>query len=408
VTSKPHHKIARLRPLLVLAIGLFCSLLLMSRAQAQSFFGDLGNGVTVGVDQGSAALLPTVDETTRFLTFDTYGSVEIGREIASFSVAQPGFLVLGDQFDLVTVVAGFLGSGPTEVLAFGLGYQMPLNEKGLTWFVNADHAKVVVGGAANRALDIRGDRSNLSFGVRKTWSPSADVTTRASLEVRSRRSTGQVLGFPVLDEDLRVVQLSLQHERGVPFGFRTRFGASIAKGLSGFGASGRFNPAASLPGASAQFLRLSMAMEISLPVSARLVFNAGLAGQWADRSLPLSERCGYATNAFSRGFDQTVANGDRCIASRIELARYLTLPTQDGPSGVLTQGFAGLDAGRVWNLGSATLAPATRDWSSLSVGLRALRGGSIAEIAVTRILDDFDTAIPQDEHRLWLRVATRF
>ncbi|MDP2079386.1 MAG: ShlB/FhaC/HecB family hemolysin secretion/activation protein [Pseudotabrizicola sp.] len=408
MTSQNRYKSTRLQPLLLLAVVLLCSALMLSRAQAQSFFGDLGNGVTVGVDQGSAALLPTVSKTTRFLTFDTYGSVPIGREIASFSVAQPGFLVLGDQFDLVTVVAGFLGGGPTEVLAFGLGYQMPLNANGLAWFVNADHARVVLGGAENRALDIRGDRSNLSFGVRKTWSPSTDVTTRASLEVRSRRSTGQVLGFPVLEEDLRILQLSLRHERGVPFGFRTRFGASIAKGLSGFGASGRFNPAASLPGASAQFLRLSLAAEMSLPVSAKMVVNAGLAGQWADRSLPLSERCGYGTNAFSRGFDQTVANGDRCIASRVELARYLTLPTQDKPAGVLTQGFAGLDAGRVWNLGNATLAPSTRDWSSLSVGVRALRGGSIAEIAVTRILNDFNKAIPQDKSRLWLRVGTRF
>jgi len=406
VTSLINHKTARLRPLL-LAIGLFCALI-SNRAQAQSFFGDLGNGVTVGVDRGSTTLLPAVSETTRFLTFDTYGSSEIGREIASFSVAKPGFLVFGDQFDVVTVVAGFLGDGPTEVLALGLGYQMPLTQTGLVWFVNADHAEVVLGGAENRALDVRGDRTNLSFGIRKTWNPSADVTTRVSLEVRSRRSTGQILGSAVLDEALRIVQLSLTHERGVPFGFRTRFGASIAKGLSGFGASGQINPAASLPGASAQFVRLSMAGEMSLPISAKMVVNAGLAGQWADQSMPLSERCGYGTNAFSRGFDQTSVNGDRCIASRVELARYLSLPTQDKPSGVLTQGFVGLDAGRVWNRGTVTAASLTRDWSSLSVGVRALRGGSIAEIAVTRILDDFNTAAPQDKSRLWLRIGTRF
>jgi hemolysin activation/secretion protein len=408
VQSIKPQTIARLRPVLVLALGLLFSAVAMSRAQAQSFFGDLGDGVTVGVDQGSTALLPKVSKTTRFLTFDSYGSSQIGPDIASFSIAKPGFLVMGDQFDLVTVMAGFLGHGPIEVLAFGLGYQMPLNDSGIAWFIQGDHAEVVLGGAENRALDVRGDRTNLSFGFRKIWTPAADVTTRATLEFQSRRSTGQVLGFPALAEDLRIVQVSLRHERGVPFGFRTRYGASVAKGLAGFGASGRINPAASLPGASAQFLRVSVAAELSLPVSAKLVVNAGIAGQWADRALPLSERCGYGTNAFSRGFDQTVANGDRCIATRVELARYLTLPTQKPPSGLLTQGFAGVDGGRVWNHGSAALASTTRDWSSLSVGLRALRGGNIAEIAVTRILNDFNPAVRQDESRLWVRVGTRF
>ncbi|MFN4129691.1 MAG: ShlB/FhaC/HecB family hemolysin secretion/activation protein, partial [Paracoccaceae bacterium] len=363
---------------------------------------------TVGVDQGSTALLPRVSKTTTFLTFDTYGASVIGPDIASFSVARPGFLVPGDQFDLVTVIAGVIDSGPTEVLAFGLGYQMPLDENGLAWFVNANHAKVVLGGAENRALDARGNRTNLSFGLRKTWKPAADTTMRATVEMRGRQSTGQVLGFSVLDEDLRILQVSLRHERGVPFGFRTRFGASFAKGLNGIGASGGINPTASLPGASAQFLRMSLAAEMSLPVSARMVVNAGIAGQWADRSLPLSERCGYGTNAFSRGFDQTVANGDRCIASRVELARYLAMPTANKPSGLLLQGFAGLDAGRVWNLGNATLGASIRDWSSLSVGLRGLRGGSIVEIAGTRILDDFNAAVPQDKTRIWVRVGTRF
>ncbi len=56
-------------------------------AVAQTFFGDLGEGVTVGVDQGSTSLLPEVDATTGFLTFDTYGSSDVSRDIWSASPA---------------------------------------------------------------------------------------------------------------------------------------------------------------------------------------------------------------------------------------------------------------------------------------------------------------------------------
>lgn len=381
---------------------------LCSAAQAQLFFGDLGDGVTVGVDQGSTALLPEVSSTTRFLSFDTYGSSTIGPDIATLSIAHPGLLAVSDQFDAVAVVAGALESGPTEVLAAGLGYRMPLGTAGLSWFVNLDHAEVVLGGQANRALDLRGERSNAAFGLRQTWKTTSGTTLKATVELRLRRSRGDLLGITILDEDLRILQASLLGESGVPFGLRKRFGASMAKGLDALGASNRANPTASLPGASSAFLRLSLAGEVSLPVSARMVVNAGMAAQWADRSLPLSERCGYATNAYSRGFDQTVANGDRCIAARVELARYLAMPAPDRPDALLVQGFAGLDGGRVWNLGNALLPTDTQGWSSLSVGVRGLRGDGIAEVAATRILDDFRTDTTQDDTRFWLRVGYRF
>ncbi len=377
-------------------------------AQAQLFFGDLGDGVTVGVDQGSTALLPKVSTTTRFFSFDTYGSSGIGPDITTLSIARPGLLADEDQVDAVAVVAGALETGPTEVIAAGLGYRMPLGMAGLSWFVNLDHAEVVLGGQMNRALDLRGDRSNVALGLRQTWQTATSTTLKATLEMRLRRSRGDALSRTVLAEDLRVLQASLVGESGVPFGLRTRFGASVAKGLDTLGASDRANPAASLPGASSAFLRLSLAGEVSLPVSPRMVVNAGIAGQWADRSLPLSERCGYATNAYSRGFDQTVANGDRCIAARVELARYLAMPAADRPEAPLVQGFAGLDGGRVWNLGNGILPPETQGWSSLSVGVRGLQGDAIAELAATRVLDDFRTSTTQDETRVWLRIGYRF
>jgi hemolysin activation/secretion protein len=386
---------------LIAAILLGCA----DPGAAQTFFGDLGEGVTVGVDQGSTSLLPEVDTTTRFLTFDTYGSTDLGPDIWSASLAVPGALVQGDQFDMVTVLAGLGDGGPHEVLAFGLGYLGPLDDAGLEWFLRGDHADVVLGSTASKALDLRGTRSNLELGMRRTWTPAEDTTLFATLEFKLRQSDGTAMGIPALDEDLRVLQASFRRETGVPFGFRTRQGISLAHGLDGMGASDPANPLASLPGASSRFLRLSVAAEMSLPVSSLWVMNAGVVAQWADASLPLSERCGYATNAFSRGFDQTVANGDRCIAGRLEAARYLALPTADNPDRALVQGFAGLDGGIVHNLANPVLPARTEGWSSLSLGARVLRGGTVGEIAVSKVLDDFAGDDPAP--RFWVRLGVR-
>jgi hemolysin activation/secretion protein len=372
---------------------------------AQTFFGDLGEGVTVGVDQGSTSLLPEVDGPTRFLTFDTYGSSDVGPDIWSASLALPDVLAAGDQLDMVVVPGGVGGGGTPELLAFGLGYVGPLGGGGLEWFLRGDHGTLMPGDGASRAADLRIYSTNLSLGLRQTWRPAEDTTLRATLEFKARDLRGSTLGGPALEEDLRVIQASVQRETGVPFGFRTRLGLSLAHGLDGLGASDPANPLASLPGASSEFMRFSVAAEMSLPVSPLWVINAGVAVQWADASLPLSERCGYATNAFSRGFDRTVANGDHCIAGRLEAARYVVLPTADRPDRALVQGFAGIDGGIVRDLANPVLPARTEGWSSLSLGFRVLRSGTVGEVAVSRVLDDFAGHDPAP--RVWVRLGVR-
>ena len=386
----------------------FVASILVGRANpaiAQTFFGDLGEGVTVGVDQGSTSLLPEVDTTTTFLTFDTYGSSAVGRDIWSASLALPNILADGDQLDMVFVPGGLGGDRGAELLAFGLGYVGPLGNSGLEWMLRGDHGNLLPGGAASSAVDLRLASTNLSLGLRQTWRPAEDKTLRATIEFKSRNTRGTTLGGTVLDEELQVIQASFRQETGVPFGFRTRMGVSLAHGLNTLPAGVPVNPVASLPGASSEFLRFSAAAEMSLPVSPRWVINAGVAAQWADTSLPLSERCGYATNAFSRGFDQTVVNGDRCIAGRVEAARYLFIPTADNPDQALVQGFAGLDGGIVHNLANPVLPALTDGWSSISIGVRFLQGGTVGEVAVSKVLNDFAGQEPTP--RFWLRFGLR-
>jgi hemolysin activation/secretion protein len=377
-------------------------------AEAQTFFGTVGDGVTVGVDRGSTVLLPDVDVATRFLTFDTYGAKEIGPDITSLSFALPDLLQPGDQFDALALIAGVGGSGETELVAGGLGYRFAIGDGGLSGFVNADHADVVLGGDLNQLLDARGTRSNLSLGLRQIWGLSDTSRVEGTVELRAHEATGTILGTEILDEDLRILRAALFYESGVPFGFRKRAGLGLAKGLDGLGSSDEDSFLGSIPGSSPQFLRVSLAAEASVPLSARWVVNGGVAGQWADVTLPLSERCGYGTNAYSRGFDQTFINGDRCLGSRIEGAYFLRLPSPTNPAAPIIQGFGGVDFGTIWNIGNDLVPAGSETWSSASVGIRAMTATTVAEIALTTILDDVTGPIAQDETRVWFRVAAKF
>ncbi|MCV2867477.1 hypothetical protein OEW28_02415 [Defluviimonas sp. WL0002] len=101
-------------------------------------------------------------------------------------------------------------------------------------------------------------------------------------------------------------------------------------------------------------------------------------------------------------------NGDRCVGGRIELAYDVLRPDLRDARLDATQMFLGLDGGRVWDNANPVL-PATSDgWSSVSAGLRVLRGEVLAEVLVSRILDEPVGAFTQSRSRLWLRVAARF
>jgi hemolysin activation/secretion protein len=377
-------------------------------AHAQTFFGTVGDGVTVGVDRGSTVLLPDVDVPTGFVTFDTYGSEDIGPDIGSLSFALPDALSTGDQFDILGLLAGSVTEGETELVAGGVGYRFPLDGEALSGFVNADYADVVLGGDVNRALDAKGSRANLSFGVRRVWEISEISDVEGTVELRARHSSGDILGRQVLDENLRILRAAVLYESGVPFGFRKRAAVGVAKGLDGLGSSEEGEVTNSIPGASPTFLRVSLAGEASLPLSERWVVNGGIAGQWADATLPLSERCGYGTNAYSRGFDVTLVNGDKCLGSRIEGAYFLRIPSMTNPAAPIVQGFAGLDFGGIWNVGNIYVPADSQTWSSATIGVRAMTTRTVAEITVSRILDDFTGIIPQDETRVWFRLASRF
>lgn len=379
-----------------------------SDANAQSFFLSLGTDPSTGVDRGSASVVRKVDTRTGFLTFSSVGAEELGPYIASATLAWPDLVTDGDQLDLVFVTAGPADDGTRELTAYGASYRYALPQTGVTIYANADHGTYRLGSPQSLALDINGDQTNTALGARKVWSLHDAVRLTGTLEFATRDSTGEVLGTQITDERLRMLRAALRYESGSPFTLQQRYAVSMTKGFDGFGASAAMNPMASAAGVTTDFTKLAFSAEASMPLSASFLINAGVVGQWTNDSLPVSQRCGYGTNSYARGFDQSYVNGDRCLGTRVEVAYNVTRPKVTPTDIDLRQAFFGLDGGGIKDMGNDILPGNLDYWSSVSLGFRMAKANFAGEIAVTHIVDKPAGAFTQDDNRIWFQAAYRF
>jgi len=256
-------------------------------------------------------------------------------------------------------------------------------------------------------LSIEGDRRQIALGARHRSRPREGVATTITLEARARETSAVSFDTRILDERIRSLFFGVRRSTGRPFGAQSRIGFAASGGIVDFGDPTPPGALASAPGASERFLRYSASAEGSLPVSKTLALNAGIVGQWTDQSLPVSQKCGFGTNSYSRGFDVSELSGDRCLAGRVELAANARPVSRLGPNWI--QAFAGLDGGRLHDLGNDLVASAWGTWSSGSVGVRALGQDWIAEVSATKALDAPSQAVTSSgDARLWVRAAFRF
>lgn len=377
-------------------------------AHADSNFVPTTIREAIGVERGSTALIGPVEKNTYFITFDTFGSEDIGPSILSTAAALPDLFVQGDQFDAVAVLGGPFETGRQELLAGGLGYRIKLPNSGPTLFVNGDYADIRLGAPANRAIDATGQNWTITVGARQDWVVSRGSKLTGELSFTARQWKGQAFDRPVLDEDLRVLSARFSYAGRTPLGIRQRFGVILHKGRTGLGSSDTHNPMASLPGASSDFLTVSFSADLAVPLTEQVVATIGAIGQYSDAPLPFSQRCGYGTNEFSRAFDRAFVNGDECLGGRGEMA--YNLPAADLSGGLLKflQLFAAADAGWLWNIRS-DVAPASQDtWASAYLGVRAATSNFIAEASLSRTVDEPDGIVEQKGTRLWVRSAMRF
>jgi hemolysin activation/secretion protein len=383
-----------------------------SSAVAQSFFGSVVADPTVGVDRGSASQIRRVEETTRYLTFSTEGSKDVGPIVLGLGFSMPDLARDGDQLDTIFALAGPSEERKTELEAAGFAYRLPVGMDGTMLFATLDYGEVKLGTASSLAFGITGERSTFSLGVSRRWDLAQFASLTAAAEIGAREVEGTGFGVTTLDESLRFARLSLLYENGAPMQFQHRYALAVTKGFSDFGASPPQNPLSSTPGGTSDFLRISFSAETSVPLSREVVANVGLIGQWSPDSLPASQRCGFATNRYARGFDVGFVSGDRCLGARTELAYNLEIPdliaAASGEQTRFTQAYFGVDFGTIDDVSNAIVAGTADRWSSASFGVRTLRGNFIGEVSVTHILDAPSGAVAQPETRIWLRAAIEF
>ena len=376
-------------------------------SQAQSFFTTLVTDPATGVDRGSTSSIRAVDKPTGFMTFSSIGAEPIGPYIGSIGYSLPNLALERDQLDAVAVIGGPSAAGGLELAAGGAGYRLALGDTRPTLYANADFGRFELGTKDLLPLQARGTNANATFGARQTWSLGPGALT-GSVEFTARRERAEITGADVVHEDLRFLRLAVVQSQGLPYSFQSRLALSITKGLPGLGASPTANPKSSAPGVTSDFLRVAASVEASIPLHGNFLMNAGMFFQWSNDSLPLSQRCGYGTNNYSRGFDQGYVNGDRCLGGRVELAHDFQRPSPEDRKIRRTQAFLGIDGGYVQD-NANVLLPASRDrWSSVSLGVRTLQGRFLGEVALTRVLTRPEGATPQDETRLWFQTAMQF
>lgn len=161
-------------------------------------------------------------------------------------------------------------------------------------------------------------------------------------------------GSVALDEDLRILKAGLVYRSGVPFGLRGAASLWLNKGLPGLGAPHSHGLLLSVPGATAKFFRASVNAAVSVPLPRRFSYKSMLTGQWTDCSLPVAQKCGYGTNALSRGFDNSFVLGDRCIGMRHEIAFMPIVPITDAATMFWRSSMRGSISG--WSAMSRTLS----------------------------------------------------
>ena len=381
-------------------------------AGAQSFFGTVITDPTVGADRGSASRVRPVDDITGYLTFDTYGSEDVGPVTLGAGLSLPNLAADGDQLDVVFVLGGPSETNALELRAGGFSYRIPLGPDGTMLFTTLNHGEVVLGTERSLAFDLTGSRTAFAIGANHSWQLAQTARVTVEGEIAARDVQGDAFGVATIDESLRYARLALLYEQGIPLLLQRRLAVSVTRGLSDFGASPVQNPLSSTPGAASDFLRWAASAEASIPLSTDFVANVGVIGQWTEDSLPASQRSGFATNGYARGFDIGFVNEDRCLGARTELAYNIELPdlnaVAEGAPTRFTQAYFGVDFGILDNVGNASVAGTSDAWSSASFGFRTLRGNFIGEVSIAQILDAPAGPVSQADTRLWLRATIAF
>lgn len=325
--------------------------------------------------EGAARLnIVTVEEKGlgRF-TLDNYGSVFLGPWEMS---QQLNLSFLPGQKTSLTLLTTAQGK---ELRYGSIGHEIPLS---YNWLLDASLSQTRAYPGDELAVQ---DINNISrnYGLGLTYRPirqrDENLLFRVALDVRDVRS--RIFStFPLTEDHLRVVRGSASYQMAEEAGAYNLVSATLSRGLSGFGASGKGDLNVSRAEATPDFTKLELQLTRLQPLPYALTLVGSVAGQWASTPLYSSEEFGYGGQPFGRAYDNSELTGDMGIAASLEL-RYSGLP---GYRTISATPYVFIDRGQVWNRDSGQGDPLVA--SSVGAGVRVVAGGNLS--------GDFNIAYP--------------
>ena len=295
------------------------------------------------------------------LTIDNRGSrflgpIQTGARVATNSL-------FGESEKIQARVIG--ASSWDELRYFEGSYQQPFGAEGSSFRFLASYTDTQPGNFLKR-FDIEGESLNFSLSTRQSLIRSRQKNLFTEEGFRYRDSNTDVLSTQLYDDHVRSVFLGGGFDILDPLMAVNRFDGEISHGVDIFDGN-TANDTLSRANADPKFSKMEGQYTRLQPLTEKVSFFMGVAGQYAFDPLVSSEEFGIGSIPYGSAYDPAEITGDSGVATRLE-ARYSNNVTDSFVS--LYQLYAFYDIGKVWNRDVFVGEDESDSLSSTGVGVR--------------------------------------
>ena len=134
----------------------------------------------------------------------------------------------------------------------------------------------------------------------------------------------------------------------------------LSQGIGLLGASSKGDDKLSRDFGDPNYTKIEASHTRTHALPKNMAVQTKISGQYSNDALLASEEFGFGGSEFGRGYDPSELSGDKGIAASIELQKTIPFSQQK----IITQSYAFMDAGKVWNIDSGD----TQHESAVSAG----------------------------------------
>lgn len=333
------------------------------------------------------------------LYVDNRGSRSVGPVQANLRLARNSLVLAGDQLALSVLT---VPSDPAEFVQGELSYGSALpGDTRLRVAASASRSRQGSAplnnkvGTGSQSVALRLAHPLVRERKRSVW---ATVTLDARHVEQSFRNGG------AYDDNLRVARVGLQADRGGG-GSTTGGYVQVARGLEILGATKTPGRANSRFDADGGFWKVNAGASHYRDLGRRAGLYLAADGQWSADRLLLSEEFAPGGLPYGRAYNYAEISGDSGVGALAEL-RYGFAPKASAVSFV--QGYAFVDAAKVWNKSSAFSVPSAA-FSSAGAGMRiTVRNRFTARVEAARPLTRTPYETADKDWRVFAAISASF